>query len=515
MDESPKPPRGRGAGSNPADRFTRLAVESEEAPPEKVPTLYYRDDSRSILSYNESPDLPFDASLNPYRGCEHGCIYCLSGGTRVLMADGMTRPLADLRIGDELYGTRRIGFYRRYIRTRVLAHWQVSRPAYRVLLEDGTALVAGGDHRFLTDRGWKFMTNGVAGNGQRPHLAIHEQLVGPGGCGRRATSAAGSTSDVAGQIMQSSVDLRVVAIEPLGGPIPLFDITTGTGDFIAEGVVSHNCYARPTHEYLGFSAGLDFETRIMVKEDAPELLRRELSSPRWKPQVIAVSGVTDPYQPIERKLSITRGCLEVLAEFRNPTAIVTKNALVLRDADLLAGLARHGAAAVFVSVTTLEAGLARRMEPRTSHPRERLKAISGLIAAGVPAGVLVAPVVPGLTDHELPAILAAAAEAGAAFASFIPLRLPGAVAGLFDEWLVAHYPERRAKVLNRVRAMRGGRLNDPRFGHRMRGEGVFAEQIEQLFATACRRHGLAARGPTLSSAAFHRPTAPQLPLFDP
>jgi len=275
------------------------------------------------------------------------------------------------------------------------------------------------------------------------------------------------------------------------------------------------CYARPTHEYLGFSAGLDFETRIMVKEDAPELLRRELSARSWEPQTIALSGVTDPYQPVERRLELTRRCLAVLAEFGNPVAVITKNALVRRDADLLGDLASRGAAAVSLSITTLDRELQRRMEPRTSPPEKRLEAIADLAARGIPVGVNVAPVVPGLTDHEIPAILAAAAEAGARSAHFVPVRLPGAVAPLFESWLEEHFPDRKQKVLARIRDLRGGRLNDPRFGSRMRGEGIFAEQIAALFHTAAHRHGLDGGFPPLSTAAFRRPTLPgaQLPLF--
>ncbi|HRC85455.1 MAG TPA: PA0069 family radical SAM protein [Thermoanaerobaculia bacterium] len=347
--KGPRAPRGRAAAENPANRFTRLSLELEEPGPEVAPTLYFDDTSKSILATNDSPDLPFDASLNPYRGCEHGCIYC---------------------------------------------------------------------------------------------------------------------------------------------------------------------YARPTHEYLGLSAGLDFETRIFVKRQAAELLRAELMSPRWRPQVLSISGVTDPYQPIERKLGLVRGCLEVLLDFRNPVGIVTKNHLVCRDADLLGELAGFQASAVYLSITTLDAELARRLEPRASHPEERLGALAELSSRGVPVGVLVAPVLPALTDHELPAILEAAARAGAKSAAFIPLRLPGAVAGLFEAWLERHFPERKDKVLNRLRSMRGGRLNDPRFGHRMRGEGVFAEQLRSLFHTSCRRHGLAGRSDKLSVAAFRRPgSALQLDLF--
>lgn len=263
------------------------------------------------------------------------------------------------------------------------------------------------------------------------------------------------------------------------------------------------CYARPTHEYLGLSAGLDFESKILVKQDAPELLRKQLSSPRWKPEVLSMSGVTDCYQPIEKKLCITRRCLEVLAEFRNPVAVVTKNHLVTRDIDLLSELARHDAVVVAVSLTTLDDDLRRVMEPRTSRPVRRLAAIKALARAGVPVGVMTAPVIPGLNDHELPNLISAAAEAGASFAAYTPVRLPYAVRPLFEDWLARHFPERKEKVLNRIRSMRGGKLNDSRFGSRMRGEGIFADQISQLFDISCRRAGLEGKCfPRLSTAAF-------------
>jgi DNA repair photolyase len=266
------------------------------------------------------------------------------------------------------------------------------------------------------------------------------------------------------------------------------------------------CYARPTHEYLGFSAGLDFETKILVKEELPELLRRELASRRWKPATIALSGVTDPYQPIERRLGLTRRCLEVVVEFRNPVSVITKNHLVIRDVDLLKELAAVGAAMVNLSVTSLDSGLQRKLEPRTSAPARRLAAIEALAAAGIPVGAMVAPVIPGLNDHEVPAILAAVADAGGRHAGYVSLRLPYAVRGLFERWLELHFPERKDKVLGRVREIRGGDLNDPRFGSRMRGEGVYAEQIRSLFHASCRRHGLNLDRPQLSTAAFRRPT---------
>jgi DNA repair photolyase len=271
------------------------------------------------------------------------------------------------------------------------------------------------------------------------------------------------------------------------------------------------CFARPTHEYLGLSAGLDFESKIMVKPDAPALLEAELSSPKWEPQTLIMSGVTDPYQPVERKLRITRGCLEVLAKFRNPVAIITKNRLVTRDIDLLGELARHNASAVNISVTSLDPNLQRVLEPRTSSPKARLEAVAMLRAAGIPVGVMVAPVIPGLTDHEVPRIVEACAKAGAQFAGYTIVRLPWAIAPLFEHWLDEHFPEKKEKVLQRIHHIRAGKLNDPRWGTRTRGEGVFAEQIRSMFEVACRRAGVNDR-PKLSTAAFRR-TTEQLPLL--
>jgi DNA repair photolyase len=290
-----------------------------------------------------------------------------------------------------------------------------------------------------------------------------------------------------------------------GPTTDVVDIQTSTGTFFAAGLATHNCYARPSHEYLGFSAGLDFERRIMVKDDAPELLRRAPSAPRWEPQVVALSGNTDCYQPVERRLRITRRCLEVFAEFRNPVSAITTSALVARDVDLFAELARHGAAHVLFSVTSLDSELARRMEPRAARPERRLEAMATLARAGVPVGVMIGPVIPGLNDAEIPRILAAAARAGAQSGSWVLLRLAKPIDELFDRWLADHYPERRERVLGRIRDTRGGRISDSRFGIRQRGQGEYAEQIAALFAVAARKHGLDRRLPPLETAAFRRP----------
>lgn len=273
------------------------------------------------------------------------------------------------------------------------------------------------------------------------------------------------------------------------------------------------CYARPTHEYLGLSAGLDFETKLFVKEDAPELLRKEFMAPSWKGEAVAFSGVTDCYQPVERRLLLTRRLLEVCAEFNNPAMVITKSRLVARDADILARLAKEDAALVCVSVTTLDEELRRTLEPRASSPRDRLAAVRTLADAGVPVGVLAAPVIPGLTDHEVPAILEAAKEAGASFAGYVFLRLPHGVGPLFEEWLERVVPGRKKKVLAQVRESRGGELNDYDFGSRMRGEGPYAELTKKTFLASCKRLGLKTRGPFLSPESFRRPKGPQLDLF--
>lgn len=268
------------------------------------------------------------------------------------------------------------------------------------------------------------------------------------------------------------------------------------------------CFARPYHEYLGFSAGLDFESKIVVKENAPEQLRAELSRKKWVPQAVSMSAISDAYQPIERRLQLTRRCLAVLADFRNPVGIITKNHLVTRDIDYLAELAGFGAASVAISITTLDAELAKTLEPRASTPSRRLAAIEELSAAGIPVIAMTAPIIPGLNDHELPALLAAAARAGARTAAYTVLRLPWSVAPLFTEWLDRHAPGHKEKVLSRIRTMREGKLYDAKWGTRMKGEGVFAEQIKALFDLGYRKAGFRGDFPELSPAAFRVPKHP-------
>src|SRR5262245_38270015 len=670
----PGPPfRARGTSANPPNRYESLHLEPDEADAGDVPTRYYRDASRSVLAENDSPDVGFRFSLNPYRGCEHGCIYCLEPHTSVLHADMGWRPIGDARVGDVIAGfdefPRTVGPRRCRLAVVEAVRWS-RRPTVRLVTEGGE-LITTEDHRWLqawsghwsrTDRlppgrrlcrvpvvveepldddyrvgylaglslgdgtcrlrpGWRSDTLGVpsaywqvaltddeplartveylrcfavgaeilpfreASAGRRPmrkveirslpKLAIVHGLVtadretrsyrrgflagffdaeGHNGSSLRIsqnetpvlervrsyarslgfefalvprTWKTGTLRLVGGftdrirflAVCRPTIARKVqalfgrelcpdpdpvVSVEP-GPVVDVVDIQTSTRTFFAAGLATHNCYARPSHEYLGFSAGLDFERRIMVKDDAPALLRKELTAPRWQPQVIALSGNTDCYQPVERRLKITRRCLEVFAEFRNPVSAITKSALVARDADLFAALARHRAAHVLFSVTTLDPELARRLEPRAARPDRRLEAMATVAAAGVPVGVMIGPVIPGLNGVEIPRILEAAAKAGAQSASWVLVRLAKPLDELFDAWLAEHYPERRERVLGRIRDTRGGRISDSRFFHRQRGQGEYAEQIASLFEVAARRVGLDRRLPPLETAAFRRP----------
>lgn len=274
------------------------------------------------------------------------------------------------------------------------------------------------------------------------------------------------------------------------------------------------CFARPYHEYLGFSSGIDFETRIMVKTRAPQLLREELSARKWKPAGIMLSGATDCYQPAERRFRLTRGCLEVLAEFRNPVHMITKNFMITRDIDVIAELARHDCVSVSISITSLDTNLSGRLEPRASRPEHRLRAVRMLADAGIPVNVNIAPVIPGLNDHEIPAILEASAAAGAKTAMYILLRLPHAVKEVFSQWLDDHEPLKKERVLSRIRDLRGGRLYNAEWGKRLTGEGIWAEQMKQLFDVSARRAGLNLEPyRKLTTQNFRRPGGMQMELL--
>jgi DNA repair photolyase len=389
--------------------------------PEALDMTFYEVRAKSALNrVPEQSQVPFRWTVNPYRGCSHACVYCLAGDTPVLMSDGRTRPIAELREGDEIYGTVRDGAYRRSARTTVLAHWSTVKPAYRVVLADGTELVASGDHRFLTEHGWKHVTGTDQGSQRRPHLTTNDALLG---IGRLAAP--------------------VVGIEPLERPMRLYDITTGTGDFIANGVVSHNCFARPTHKYLDMDAGSDFERRIVVKVNVPEVLRAELRRPSWKREHVAMGTNTDPYQWVEGRYRLMPGIWAALRDARNPCSVLTKSPLVLRDLELLEELAAVTDVSANLSVPTIDEKAWRATEPHTPNPRARLEAVGELNRAGIPSGILIAPLMPGINDdpRQVEEILRLAAEAGATSIGGITLHLRGEVRGIFMEWLRSYRPD--------------------------------------------------------------------------
>ena len=588
--------------------------------PEALDVRFYEVRAKSAL--NQVPKasrMPFRWTINPYRGCTHACSYCLSGDTDILMADGRMKMLVDVEPGDAIYGTVREGVYRRFAITEVLDHWATFKPAYRVVLEDGTELVTSGDHRLLTNQGWKHVQD--AAIGQRPHLTLNHKLMGVGHlprrphqtydyglgylCGlvrgdghigsytydrpglgigsvhrfrlalkdfealararlylaevgvhtdelefkqaagyspirairpqardnvqrireliewpRRAGEdwckgflagifdAEGSFSDslrisntdpviidwitwclrtlgfpyvvedrglsnglrcvrltgglvqhvrflrtvdpaitrkrsISGKAVKTNARLRVTAIEPLGHKLKLYDITTGTGDFIANGVVSHNCFARPTHTYLDFNAGRDFEREIVVKVNVPEVLRTELARPSWKGEHVALGTNTDPYQWVEGRYKLMPGIWEAFRDFRNPCSVLTKSPLLLRDLPLLKEIAEVAPISANFSVPTLDEKAWRATEPHTPNPRARLEAVAELNRAGIPTGVLIAPLMPGINDapEQVEEILEIATEAGAVSIGGIALHLRGEVREVFFDWLRAHRPD--------------------------------------------------------------------------
>jgi DNA repair photolyase len=590
--------------------------------PEALDTRFYEVRAKSALNrVPERSQVPFRWTINPYRGCSHACAYCVSGETPMLMADGRTKPMGNLQLGDRIYGTVRVGNHRRYAITEVRDRWVSIKPAYRTVLEDGTELITSGDHRFLSNRGWKHVTPGECC--QRPYLTTNNRLLGTGGfvappvasaeyrrgylCGMvrgdvhldsfisrptgrppqmrhtfrlalidapalqrsraylldsgvetgeflfaaangesqpitpistqarprvdrireliawpRTTTddwrkgflagifdAEGSCSrgilrihntdptiidwttfclrrfgfdfiveppspngcrvvrvrgglrerlrffhlvdpairrkcDIEGTALKSDATLKVVAIEPLGKAMPLYDITTGTGDFIANGVVSHNCFARPTHKYLDMDAGRDFEKEIVVKVNVPEVLRKELARPSWKREHVAMGTNTDPYQWVESKYRLMPPIWEALRDSGTPCSVLTKSPLVLRDLELLRTFAEAGVdvSAAF-SVPTLEEKAWRASEPHTPHPRKRLEAVGELNRAGIPTSILIAPLMPGINDdpRQVEEILEIAAEMGATSVGGICLHLRGEVRDVFMDWLRSYRPD--------------------------------------------------------------------------
>jgi DNA repair photolyase len=622
-------------------RWSNLSIEAEEQrrlpgyrdeavvrrfdAPEALETRFYEVRAKSVLNrVPEQSRMPFRWSINPYRGCSHACTYCIHGDSAVLMADGRTRAMRDLSVGDWIYGTERRGSYRRFTPTQVLDKWSSIKPAFAVTLEDGTELIASAEHRFLTARGWKHLVGSESGPLQRPHLTCGSRMLGPGGCiagptvdadykrgylcglirgdghlgsysyshrpGRttdevhvfrlaltdrealdRANAylaqlgvitdefvfakasgahrevtairtqkranvehirevvrwpllpsvswmkgflagifdAEGSCSQgvwrvsntdpeiigwikaalsrfhfdhvtevhsernglhtvrlrgglsermrfflgtdpaitrkrvIDGAALKTKSELRVTSIRPLGMTMRLYDVTTGTGDFVANGVISHNCFARPTHKYLDFNTGRDFEKEIVVKVNAPEVLRVELAKRSWKREHVALGTNTDPYQWVEGRYRLMEGIWEALRDAANPCSVLTKSPLLLRDLELMLQIAERASFSACLSIPTLDEKAWRATEPHTPNPRARLEAVAELNRAGIPTGVLVAPLMPGINDSpgQVEELLDRVTEAGATGVSGIALHLRGEVRDVFMGWLRAQRPD--------------------------------------------------------------------------
>jgi DNA repair photolyase len=636
---------------------------------------FYEIHAKSIISQvPKASRMSFRWTINPSRGCQHSCVYCIHGDTPILMADGRTVPIANVRVGDKIYGTVKDGFYRHYAITTVLAHWSTVKPGYRITLEDGTQLVASGDHRFLTERGWKHVTGAEQGPLQRPFLTVNNKLMGLGGfaegpkdcldyrrgylCGmirgdghvrsgnyqrrtggsyehhqfrlaladtealsrarhylgatfavltsefdfslatetRRAMRASraygrgsiqaiehliawpaepdpewfkgflagifdaeGSYSgawrlsntdpeiiewttralaslgfryvleptqranglvvvrlrgglrevmrffhttdpaitrkrNIDGVALKSDARLKIVSVEPLGLEVPMYDITTGTGDFIANGVVSHNCFARSTHNYLDLDAGQDFDSKVIVKVNAPELLRAKLASPSWGGEHIAMGTNVDCYQRAEGRYELMRGIIAALRDAANPFSILTKGTLILRDLDLLLEAAQVTEVGLNVSAAFVDKSLWRAIEPGTPAPGRRLEACATLNGNGLRCGVLMGPVVPYLSDSpaQLEAAVRRIAEAGAAHVIPIVLHLRPGAREWFLSWLGAAHPQ----LLPRYRELYGRGAYAPKaYQERIAGQvRELAERYGVGRAWAARDQG-AGRGP--------------------
>jgi DNA repair photolyase len=401
--------------------------------PEFAGMRFHEVETKSAL--NRVRGMPFSWSINPYRGCSHACSYCLAGETPILMADGRTKPLAKVQVGEHVYGTERHGRYRRYVTTPVRDHWQTEKPAYRITLEDGTRLIASGDHCFLTERGWKHVTGAQGGGEGCAHLTLDDSLM-----------AVGSTApgpDMQGEACEPGAALRVKEVEALGTRARMFDVTTGTGDFIADGVVSHNCFARPTHSYLNLSPGEDFEKQVVVKTNVAEVLRRELARPSWHGEHVAMGTNTDPYQRCEGRYRLMPGILSALADYATPFSILTKGTLITRDLEALAAAAKRVPVTAAFTIGMLDERVWRDAEPGTPSPRARLDAVARLNEAGIPTGVMLAPIMPGLNDDpdQLAELVDRAAQAGATEINPIVLHLRPGVREVFWPWLTDHHPE--------------------------------------------------------------------------
>jgi len=385
--------------------------------------------------------MPFTWTINPYRGCSHACVYCLSADTMILCADGRQRPLGDLEIGDEIIGTEVQGLYRRYVRTTITAKWNTRKPAYRVTLADGTRITASGDHRFLTDRGWKHVAD--AETGRRPHLTLNNRLMGFGTGGDAVRPAITRKMSIEGSAVKTVADLRVVEITPLDGDQDLLDITTGTGDFIANGVISHNCFARGTHEYLDLDGGADFDSQIVVKVNVAEVLERELRRGSWEHELVALGTNTDPYQRAEGRYRLMPGIIEALAASGTPMSILTKGTLIRRDIPLLVRAAQRVPVDIQMSIAMYDDELQKAIEPGAPTTQARLDTVRALTDAGFGVTVFLMPILPHLTDSvdAITAALERIKAAGAVRVIYGSLHLRPGVKPWFLQWLGGFRPD--------------------------------------------------------------------------
>ncbi|MCA5894053.1 Rv2578c family radical SAM protein [Isoptericola sp. NEAU-Y5] len=413
--------------------LARLGLVRSVKTPEFADVTFHEVMSKSALSKVPAASrMPFGWTINPYRGCSHACRYCISPETQVLMADGRRQPIRDVRVGDLVVGTVVDGSHRRYAATPVLAWWRTVKRAHRVTLAGGTTIVASGDHRFLASgSGWKHVARQEPGIPRRPFLTVDDRLTGPG---QEAASPGGAVTTSAG--------LDVTSIEDLGLEQEMVDITTGTGDFVANGVVSHNCFARPTHEYLDLDAGQDFDSQVVVKINVDQVLRTELAKPSWRREPVALGTNTDPYQRAEGRYRLMPGIIEALADSGTPFSILTKGTLLRRDLPLIARASQGVEVGIGVSLAFADEELQQSVEPGTPTPRARLELVRAVRAAGLPCGVMVAPVLPWLTDSRdhLRRLLDDIAEAGATGVTVVPLHLKPGTREWYLQWLEREHP---------------------------------------------------------------------------
>ena len=407
--------------------------------PEFAGVTFHEVNARSVL--NQVPGesvVPFRWTINPYRGCTHACRYCLGGDTLITLASGRVKRLRDIRPGDQVCGTELRGTDRHYVRTDVRAHWQTTKSAFGVELSDGAVIVASADHRFLTPSGWRFVAAGsVTSGGHHESLSSGDEVIWLG------RDQVGRSIPVQGVPIAPDARMKVVSIEALGVEMPMYDLTTGTGDFIANGVVSHNCFARGTHEWLELDPGAGFDSEIVVKVNAPQVLAREVSRRSWTREHVALGTNTDPYQRAEGRYRLMPGIIAALAGSGTPFSVLTKGTLLRRDLPLLRSAAHDVSVGLAISIAIHDQALHQGLEPGTPSPRARLDLVRSIRDAGFDCAVLLAPVLPWLTDstERLDEALGLLSEAGATGVTVLPLHLRPGAREWFMAWLSRERPD--------------------------------------------------------------------------